>query len=73
VSAEDRRRWDRQVAALRTGDNDDEGSLAWRAEMIDSINERRRQHGHEEMATEGEMHRRARALGLLVDVRNAPG
>lgn len=73
MSAEDRRRWDRQVAALRTVENDDEGSLAWRADMIDSVNERRRRHGRDEMATEGEMHRRARALGLLVDVRNRPG
>jgi hypothetical protein len=69
VSAEDRRKWDRQVAALIEMDNDDEGSLEWRAAAIEALNRRRLAMGHEEMATEGEMHRRARTLGLLGSVR----
>jgi hypothetical protein len=69
VSAEDRRKWDRQVAAMIEMDNDDEGSLEWRAAAIEAINRRRLSMGHEVLSTEGEMHRRARALGLLGDIR----
>jgi hypothetical protein len=69
VSAEDRRKWDRQVAALIEMDNDDEGSLEWRAAAIEAINRRRISNGRAELATEGELHRRARALGLLGRLR----
>jgi hypothetical protein len=69
VSAEDRRKWDRQVAALIEMDNDDEGSLEWRAAAIEAVNRRRVSNGRAELVTEGELHRRARALGLLGRLR----
>jgi hypothetical protein len=65
VSAEDRRRFERQVAALPTAESDDEGSLEWRHAVIESANEWRAAHGIPPLQTEGELHRRARALGLL--------
>ena len=54
---------------------DDEGSLEWRHEAIEAINRRRVAHGRAELDTEGELHRRARVLGLLVDflVRSLKG
>ena len=68
VSAQDRAKWNRQVAALREFGNDDEGSLEWRHDALEAINRRRVANGRDELKTEGEMHRRARALGLLVDI-----
>ncbi len=65
VSAQDRRRWDRQVAALGAADNDDEGSLAWRAAVHEWADARRLELGLDDLDTEPELHRRARALGLL--------
>ena len=65
VSSEDRRRWERQVAALREADNDDEGSLEWRADVHEWADARRREAGLDDLDTEPELHRRARALGLL--------
>ena len=76
VSAEDRRRWDRQVEALHLADNDEEGTLE--VDLMDllglaeMVNRRRVAHGRPELNTEGELHRRARTLGLLVDVPTAP-
>ncbi len=71
MSAEDRRKWDRQVAALIEMDNDDEGSLEWRAAAIEAVNRRRLSMGYEALSTEGEMHRRARTLGLLGHLRTS--
>lgn len=65
VSADDRRRFERQAAALRTAECDDEGSLDWRHAVIESANRWRAVHGLAPLQTEGELHRRARALGLL--------
>ena len=65
VSADDRHRWERQVAALELIENSDEGTPDARAAVIESVNDRRRAHQRPELATEGELHRRARALGLL--------
>ena len=63
----DRERWafERQVAALRSAETDDEGSLAFRYELIEWANAERARRGIEPLQTEGEIHRRARALGLL--------
>ena len=72
VSAEDRRRWDRQAEALRLADNDEEGTLEVRAATLEMVNRRRVAPGRPELNTEGELHRRARTLGLLVDVPTAP-
>ncbi len=65
VSAQDRRRWERQVAALSEADHDDEGSLEWRAQVHAWADERRVELGLDDLDTEPELHRRARALGLL--------
>jgi len=65
VSAEHRRRFDLQVAALREEENDDEGTPEWRAMVIDRMNEARRRRGIPPLETEPELHRRARDLGLL--------
>ena len=64
VSAEDRRKWDRQVAALTEMDNDDEGSLEWRAEMHDWADRQRARSGGPPLKTEGELYRYAETLGL---------
>ena len=72
VSAEDRRRCDRQVEALRLADNDEEGTIEVRAATLEMVNRRRVAPGPPELNTEGELHRRARTLGLLVDVPTAP-
>ena len=53
------------VAALREADNDDEGSLEWRAGVHEWADGRRREAGLDDLDTEPELHRRARALGLL--------
>ena len=65
VSAQDRGRWERQVDALQEADNDDEGSLDWRAAVHEWANLRRQAMGLDDLDTEPELHRRARALGLL--------
>ena len=65
VSDEDRRRFVRQAAALATAESDDEGTLEWRYWMIEDANERRAAKNIPPLKTEGELHRRAKSLGLL--------
>lgn len=65
VSEKDRRNWERQVAALELEDSTDEGSLEFRAAVIEWANSRRAAQGRPDLDTEGELHHRARALGLL--------
>ena len=75
VSAEDRRRFERQVAALREEENDDEGTPEWRASVIAWANRERAKRGDPPLKEwwedkgELELHKRARALGLLGRVR----
>ena len=72
VSEKDRRRWERQVAALKLADNTDEGSPDFRVQVIESVNRRRIRDGRPALDTEGELHHRARSLGLLVNVPASP-
>ncbi len=71
LTAEHRRRWALQVAALAEAETDDEGSPEWQAKMVERADRRRAAHGTPplvewwETKTEPELHRRARALGLL--------
>jgi hypothetical protein len=65
VSPEDRRRFERQVAALRDGETEDEGTPASRAAAIEDADRWRAEHGIPPLDTEAELHRRARDLGLL--------
>lgn len=65
VSEADRVAFTRQVAALATEPNEDEGTPEWRAEAIRRINAERAHHGIDELDTEPELHRLARDLGLL--------
>ncbi|MGI9031322.1 MAG: hypothetical protein ACR2HP_15270 [Ilumatobacteraceae bacterium] len=75
VSPEDRRRFERQAAALKEAETDDEGTPEWRAMMIASINERRRKRGFAplkdwwENKGELEFREHARARGLLIPLR----
>lgn len=72
VSDEDRDRWQRQVDALEAAECDDEGSPDQRVQIIATANRQRRTFGRPDLATEGEMHHRARALGLLDRVCPSP-
>jgi uncharacterized protein YkwD len=65
VSEEDRSRWERQVGALRREESDDEGTPEWRAQLVTETNRLRSRRGTPELKTETEMHRYARALGLI--------
>lgn len=65
VSDGDRRAFERQVAALRTAEHDDEGSLEWRHALHVALDAERKRIGVDKLKTEGELHRRARSLGLL--------
>jgi hypothetical protein len=65
VSDEERRAFERQAAALDAAESDDEGTLAFRHELIEWANAERARRGIEPLQTEGEIHWRARALGLL--------
>jgi hypothetical protein len=65
VSSEDRRVMKRQGDELRSLESVDPGTEAQRTEAIDSANGDRRRAGHEELKTEGEVHRKAVALGLV--------
>lgn len=75
VSDRDRAAFDRQVAALEAFENDDEGAPEWRANVRRGIDARRTEQGIEPLAEwweskpELELHRRARALGLLRPIR----
>lgn len=75
VSAEDRHRWQRQVAGLRRMENYDEGTPEWREAVEGAANQWRVDHGIPplkewwEDETEPEFYERARALGLLRRVR----
>lgn len=64
VSAEDRRRFERQVAALRKIENDDEGTPEWRAGVVEYVDGERAKRGTPPLKTEDEFHHRARELGL---------
>lgn len=78
VSPEHRRIFERQAAALREEESDDEGSPEFQRAMIEAENQRRAEVGQARLLewwedkTEGELHERARALGLLERVRRAP-
>lgn len=65
VTDDERRSFERQAAALRSATSDDEGTLAFRHGLIEWANAERERRGIEPMQTEGEIHWRARALGLL--------
>jgi hypothetical protein len=75
VSAEDRRRWEQQVAGLREMENDDEGTPEWRKAVEEASNGWRAEHGIPplkewwEDKTEPDFYERARTLGLLRRVR----
>lgn len=75
VSADDRRRWHRQIAALRQFENDDEGSAEWRQAVEEAANARRAEKGIPpldewwEDKTEHHFHELARAKRLLGRVR----
>lgn len=64
VTDEDRRRFERQVAALRQIENDDDGSPEWRTAVVEHADDERAKRGAPRLKTEGELHRRARDLGL---------
>ncbi|MGD9791978.1 MAG: hypothetical protein AB7V43_00750 [Acidimicrobiia bacterium] len=64
VSAEDRRRWNRQVAALASQPHDDEGSPSWRLAVHEWIDTERANEGREPLKTESELYRYAESLGL---------
>jgi len=65
VSPEDRAKWERQVAALREEESDDEGTPQERWAYIQWANAERVRRGLPELETEGEVHWIARTLGLL--------
>jgi hypothetical protein len=65
VSDEERRAFERQAAALRSAETDDEGTLAFRHQLIEWANAERERRGIEPLLTEGEIHWRARTIGLL--------
>lgn len=75
VSAEDHRRWERQVAGLREMENDDEGTPEWRRSVFENANRWRADHGIDPLGewwedkTEPEFYELARARGLLTRVR----
>ncbi|MBI2709988.1 MAG: hypothetical protein HYX34_09870 [Actinobacteria bacterium] len=71
VSPEDRARWERQVAGLRTMETDDEGTPEWQAAMVRAENARPARVGAPalkewwEEPPEAQLHQRAKALGML--------
>lgn len=65
VSDADRRALARQAAALARAETDDEGDADGRAARIAEVDEWRAEHGIDPLATEPELHRRARDRGLL--------
>lgn len=65
MSADDRRRMNRQAEALQMLETLEPGDDAQRALAIDEANEDRRLHGLDELKTEGEFHRKAVERGLV--------
>ena len=72
VDDRDRRAFERQRAALTAATHDDEGDPDWERAVVEWADRQRAADGTEPLAewwsskTEPELHRRARALGLLV-------
>ncbi len=62
---------ERQRRALASAESDDEGSAEWREAVVASVDRHRVEAGRPPLAewwttkTEPQLHRRARALGLL--------
>lgn len=52
------------MAALRTIENDDEGTPEWRAGVVEYVDGERAKRGTPPLKTEDEFHHRARELGL---------
>ena len=65
VSDEDRLRFTRQASALRPEESDDEGSLEWRTKVTEEADRFRTRRQLPPLKTEPELHRYARALGLI--------
>jgi hypothetical protein len=65
VSPDDRRRMNRQAAALRDLEISDIGDDDLRAAAIDEANADRRRRGLDELKTETEFHRKAVERGLI--------
>jgi len=65
VSPDDRRRMNRQAAALRDLEISEDGDEEQRAAAIDEANADRRRHGLDELKTEGEFHRKAIERGVV--------
>lgn len=55
----------RQVQHLRLAESSDDGASEWRNQVVEEANHFRRRHGMPELKTEPELHRYARALGLI--------
>ena len=55
----------RQARALRDAESDDEGAQGWRAAVIEEADRFRSRQGTPALKTEPELHRYARALGLI--------
>ncbi|MGA0878346.1 MAG: hypothetical protein ACO3SP_04445 [Ilumatobacteraceae bacterium] len=65
VSPDDRRRMNRQAAALRALETSEAGDDEQRVAAIVEANEDRRRHGLDELKTEGEFHRKAVERGFI--------
>ena len=65
VSADDRRRMNRQADALQLLETLEPGDDTQRALAIDEANADRRRSGLDELKTEGEFHRKAVERGLI--------
>jgi hypothetical protein len=65
VTAADRRALARQTQALAAVETDDEGTPEQRAARIAEVDSWRAEHDIDPLATEPELHRRARDRGLL--------
>lgn len=65
VTKQDRTRMARQARALSGAESDDEGAQGWRAAVFEEANRFRSRQGISELKTESELHRYARALGLI--------
>jgi hypothetical protein len=65
IDEHERSAFRRQAAALAAHEIDDDGTEEVRTEIIAAADRWRTDHGIEPLQTEGELHRRARALRLL--------